>query len=242
MTPATFSAFWLDHLGSDWTHALFLVGTFIAEVAVGAGIIIESPKNKTCKDWLAIVLVVGGVSLSVLFTLALFMFDEGISSSQQSNIIDLETRLDARTKELLEVRKLTADRSLTQDEQKSLTKMLSVFPGQPAKIVIFPVTFEGKWIAGQIYGAMLKAQWKVASPERPIRPPNDFMVQGSVIDASDYDVSQRAADALYEALKSTGVPSGKMGNGPRTLQFDRSQPLVWMLIGDKPIPILDWIK
>jgi hypothetical protein len=160
-------------------------------------------------------------------------------------ILELGKRLDARTKELLDVRKLTSDRSLTPDEQKSLTSALSAFPGQPAKIVIFPNTFEGTLIGGQIYGAMLNAKWKVDFPERLVSPPNDLLVQGSMIDASDDEASRKAAEALFEALKATGVPSSRMpigGRRLRPLQFDPSQPIVWMLIGDKPAPILDWIK
>jgi hypothetical protein len=67
---------------------------------------------------------------------------EGVSEAQQSKIVDLDTLLLARTKELLAVRRLTADRSFTVDERQSVIKSLSAFPGQQAKIVIFPVNFE----------------------------------------------------------------------------------------------------
>jgi hypothetical protein len=231
------SAVWAGDEDPVWPHLVLIPGSVLAGTSVGAGIVFERPKYSTAVHRVAFWLVVVGVAVESVVTVLLFVVDERISNA-------LETRLNARTEELLTVRKLTADRSLTPDEQKSLTTALSAFPGQAGKIVIFPVNFETVWLADQIWGAMLHAKWEIDPPERLLTPPN-MLVLGSFIDASDDDASQRAAAALFEALKSTGVPAGgKMGKGVRArpLQFDPTKPLVWMLIGDKPLPILDWVK
>jgi hypothetical protein len=237
-----FSKFDSGELAPGWPHFSLLSISVLASFAVGAGIIFERPTYPASVHRIAFWLVIGGIAIEALCTIFLFVFDEGISAAQQSKISDLDTQLVARTKELLTVRKLTADRSLTPEEQKSLIKALTPFAGQPAKIVMFPVNFETDWIAFQIYGVLANAHWTISSPERLLRPVDGMLVQGSFIEASDDDASQRAADALFEALKTTGVPSGKIGKGHPQPPFDPTKPLVWMLIGDKPVPILDWIK
>jgi hypothetical protein len=85
------------------THE-WLIGVCIAgSLAVGFGILLESWPPKSLKAKIAMGLVIGGVVVEALFTILLFVFDEGISSSQQkvisaqqSKIIALETRLAPR--------------------------------------------------------------------------------------------------------------------------------------------------
>jgi hypothetical protein len=228
----------------DFVRGALAVALIACNVGVWRGVSLEYSVDIWTKET-GRRLLVTSLAFEAFLAAVLFVVDTSVSVWQKSEIASLESRLDDRTAELIEVRKRAADRSLSPEEQTSLTKALSSFPGQRAKIIVFPVTFEGVWIAEQIYGAMLNAKWDVSFPERPIKPPNDFMVQGSFIDASDDDVSQKAATALFEALKLTGVPSGAAPHGglrPKPLQFDPSQPLVWMLIGDKPTPLLNWVK
>ena len=106
--PSYISTFFSGSVDPFWPHFILLGCAIIGGIAVGLGIIMESEK------WsLATILVVIGVATEAVFTIMLFLFDEGISSAQQSRITDLDTQLVARTKELLEVRKLTADRNLS---------------------------------------------------------------------------------------------------------------------------------
>lgn len=84
MSLAWVNTFLTNQFGVIGTRDVLLFGTFISEAAVAIGIILEAPKEKTRKDWAAIVIVVGGVCLGMLFTIDLFAFDEGISSAQQT--------------------------------------------------------------------------------------------------------------------------------------------------------------
>lgn len=238
-------SFLAGDLDSSSVHFWLLSSSFIAEIAVGIGILLES-KFETRKERAAAALVMGGIVAGFAATFMLFVFDEAISRRQQSKIAELDTQLVARTKELLEVRKLTADRSLTLEDKKSLAASLSTFRDQPAKIVIFPVNFESVFIAHELYGAMLNAHWAVSPPEMLLRPQNDILTQGLLIERSDDDASTKAANRLFETLKSIGVsvvgPSSGRVSIPEMNLFDHSKPLVWVLVGDKPTPLLDWIK
>ena len=82
-------------VGPDSTQAVLLAGTFVSEIAVGAGILLES-KYKTCKDWLALLLVVGGIFVGMFFTLILFSHDEETIAAQRARIISLEKDLAPR--------------------------------------------------------------------------------------------------------------------------------------------------
>jgi hypothetical protein len=172
-----------------------------------------------------------GLALEVVISAELWGVDTGISSILRS--------------ELIEVRSLTADRSLTPEERKSVIEALSAFPGQQSKVVIFPVNFESSFAADEIYGAMLNARWVVDPPEKLSKPPNDLLAQGVLIIPSDDSASLNAANKLFDALKSTGFsPLENRGKQPipeRNL-FDHSKPLVWVLVGDKAAPLLDWVK
>jgi hypothetical protein len=65
--------------GIDSAHVGLLGLSIAAEGAVAWGIWLESPKIKTCRDWLAMGLVLGGVVVGAICTIALFVFDEGTS-------------------------------------------------------------------------------------------------------------------------------------------------------------------
>jgi hypothetical protein len=229
-------------------HIWFFVAAVLGSMLVAIGILLEADwpisRMKIRERW-GITLVIVGVVIEASFTFALLTFDEGVSRKQQSKIADIGTQLVARTEELIEVRKLTADRNLTLEEKKSSAKSLSAFRDQPAKIVIFPVNFESVFITHEIYGVILDAHWEISPPETLLRPPNDILIQGLLIESSDDRASTSAADALLEALKSIGVSAIEARGRhsiPEEKLFDHSTPLVWVLVGDKPTPLLEFIK
>jgi len=67
----------------------------VASIAVGVGIIFERPKYSAAVHRVAFWLVVTGIVVEAICTIFLFVFDEGISSAQQSKIIVLEGAADA---------------------------------------------------------------------------------------------------------------------------------------------------
>jgi hypothetical protein len=96
-------------------------------------------------------------------------------------------------------------------------------------------------VALDIYGILLNAHWSISFPEYLEKPPNNFLVQGGWIESSNDDASQNAADALFDALKSTAVGMGRAKGKFSQVQFDSTKPLVWIFIGDKPTPLRSWI-
>jgi len=91
---ADFSSGRLDESSTHWVLIGIIAG---AEVSLGVGIWIESPKNKSFLQWLGVALVLAGCIVSALFTVFLLIFDEGISRDQRAKIIVLETRIAPRT-------------------------------------------------------------------------------------------------------------------------------------------------
>ncbi len=87
---ADFSSGRLDELSTHWVLIGIIAG---AEVSLGVGIWIESPKNKSFLQWLGVALVLAGCIVSALFTVFLLIFDEGISRDQRAKIIVLETQI-----------------------------------------------------------------------------------------------------------------------------------------------------
>jgi hypothetical protein len=80
-----------------WPHVFLLSVSIAASIAVGAGIIFEGEKYSPSTRNIAFWLVVSGVAMEAVSTIFLFAFDEGISSSQQAKIIQLETQLSPRS-------------------------------------------------------------------------------------------------------------------------------------------------
>src|SRR5947209_30875 len=90
-------AFFAGDLDPLLTHIVLLGGSVVAEFAVAIGIILESPKEKSCREIVGMCLVLGGVSIGAILTISLFVFDEGVSTAQQSRIIDLEQQIAYRS-------------------------------------------------------------------------------------------------------------------------------------------------
>lgn len=137
-----------------------------------------------------------------------------------------------------------AIRDITPDEMKEASSRSAKFSGQPARILVFPVNFEGVWIADKVYGILLDAHWDVPFPERLTSPPGKgIMVQGIFIDCSKDDASKEAATALRAALSSAvGVSQAPCTTGNfDSGAFDLNKPLVWILVGDKPTPLRSWV-
>jgi hypothetical protein len=91
-----------------WPHVILLSVSVVASFAVGAGIIFEAPKYSEFVHRVAIGLIIAGVVIEAACTIFLFVFDEGISSAQQSKIIALETKLAPRTLSDSEVAEIAA--------------------------------------------------------------------------------------------------------------------------------------
>jgi hypothetical protein len=72
-------------IDSDSVHVWLLGSSFVAEIVVGVGILLES-KFKTWKERAAAACVMGGIVAGFAATFLLFVFDEAISSAQRAKI------------------------------------------------------------------------------------------------------------------------------------------------------------
>jgi len=150
----------------------------------------------------------------------------------------------------LKVEQDAANRDITPEEQKELSSRLSVFAGQKAEVDVFPVTFEHVYLAHVISGILLNAHWKQSSVNMLSAPANHalasngtgspapFLVQGIWISATGDAQSQSAAEALFDALKSTVSP----GSRDHVSLPHPEDPRVWIYVGDKPTPLRSWVK
>jgi len=87
--PYDFTSDFIDgRLNAVSTHIALLGVTIAAEIAVAVGIVLES-HPKTIREYLGMWLVLCGVFIGVVFTVLLFIFDEGISRTQQIQITEL---------------------------------------------------------------------------------------------------------------------------------------------------------
>ena len=77
--PAFISKFIGGDFDAFWTHVILLGTSIAAEFAVAVGIILETPKEKTVRERVGMVLVIGGVCIGAIFTVLLFVFDEGVA-------------------------------------------------------------------------------------------------------------------------------------------------------------------
>ena len=93
-TMAYFNAFFDGELDSFTTHAVLVAIIAAAEIGLAIGIWLESPKDKKFREWLGLTLVLGGCVFSVIATVLLLIFDEGISRGQK-------TRIDAQQSQLV---------------------------------------------------------------------------------------------------------------------------------------------
>jgi hypothetical protein len=109
MTSTYFNAFLNGDLEPTSTHFWLLAGAIVGSLVVAAGIALEAnwPISRMKPRELAgITFVFFGVGVEALFTLALFMFDDGLSSSQertisaqQSRIVELDAKASAAESE-----------------------------------------------------------------------------------------------------------------------------------------------
>jgi hypothetical protein len=205
MSLAWINTFLTNQFGIAGTRNVLLFGTFISEAAVAIGVILEAPKDKTCNDWAAIIIVVAGVCLGVIFTIDLFSFDEGISEAQQSTISDQNLKIIALEKQL-------APRHLEQSIQ--LTNRMKDFSGTKFAISA-AASAEAENFAIEIADALTAAGWRWINWPLggiAINPPKgrpqigmDLMagIESHIFDEKNMSL----ATELFHALSDIGVES-----------------------------------
>jgi hypothetical protein len=103
---ALLHAFIDGKLDSFKTHAVLVAVIAAAEIGLAAGIWLESPRHKNFREWIGLLLVLSGCVASVIATVALLIFDEGISRTQNGQIIALYNELVPRAVKAADVKEL----------------------------------------------------------------------------------------------------------------------------------------
>jgi hypothetical protein len=146
-----FNAFIAGELNSASTHIILLGGSLVAEFAVAIGIILESPREKSYRERLGMVLVLGGVSIGAALTIALFVFDEGISRAQQSTITVQQAKIIALENEL-------APRILDPPAQSRIANKMRLYPGTHFDLSAL-MDSEPMNLLDQIEAALAEGEW-----------------------------------------------------------------------------------
>ena len=130
-----------------WPHFWLLSFSVLASFAVGIGILFERPKHSDSVHRIAFWLVMGGIAIEACCTIFLFVFDEGISSAQQSTMISLEEPRDINFKIF---------DSLLADAGK----------------MPFSIQYTGggdtEWLAGRLFAAFGTLHWPVGGLTEPV--------------------------------------------------------------------------
>lgn len=134
-----FDAFVSGQLDPALTHVTLLGGSILAEFAVAAGIVLESPKEKTLREWAGMGLVLGGVFVSAIFTIALFVFDEGISNRQERELAEIRLPRQLNVKEFQE--------------------KLMPLPKRQFEVLYDGATPDAATLANSIFVSLLQAGW-----------------------------------------------------------------------------------
>jgi hypothetical protein len=202
------------------------IALLVAAAIIVIGLIGELKSMVRWTTWVrwATPLVAIGVGGELLADGVLFGASERIQTIEDQNLLAVEQQ--------------AANRDITRDELNAASSQLKNFSGQRAEIVEFPVSFEHDFIAESIRGVLFDARWNAGPVSRLMSPPDGLLVQGVWIKATGDELSQAAAKALFEALKST-LASGGFDPSPLS---NPTVPRVWIFVGDKPTPLRSWVK
>jgi hypothetical protein len=114
-------SFFSGGVDPGWPHGILLSITVLASFAVATGILLERPKYPEAEHRTATWLVLCGVAIEAICTIVLFVFDEGISSRQQSAI------------EIQRDKIIELDKRIAEDQQSLIWLQMPRHLGQVAK-------------------------------------------------------------------------------------------------------------
>ena len=240
-----------------WPHIILLGVSVIAGVVVAVGIVYEAneyrerPIHRAAK-WL----VIWGVAVESLCTIALFVFDERISNAQESKIINLEGKIVDLEGQIAAFEDAEAPRMPDQGAIQSLAMRFAAMP-----VLIIPdQKEEPKQFSEWLKGAFPHPFWPVAvnPPSEPYLIPADgikieYAVDferhpGMPVDLSkSYNNEARdAARALCQEFvrekidaRSIPVPTTQEWMGERWPSGFSTSGLV-ILVGQKPPFFFEW--
>lgn len=168
------SQFFGGALDPAWPHIVLITGTVVGGALVGLGVVLEAPKILS----IPVAAVIVGVVIEAACTLLLFGFDEGISTSQQSQIAVATDRatdagFDAALannaaaeanehaaqleSENLKLEAQIQPRRLTTDDIAKLKAAVTPFSNRQISVWSYGLDLEGRFLATQILSALNEA-------------------------------------------------------------------------------------
>ncbi len=204
-----------------WPHVCLLSFSVAASVAVGAGIIFERPKYSESIHRVAFWLVVVGIVVEAVCTIFLFVFDEGISSAQQSKIIALETQI--------------APRWLNPDQQKSLKALLAKYPGRTVHVSSYMQDTEGALFAEQILRIVSEAG--LTKDDKRMRVESFSSVTSGLAITGTETPLVDATTALFKSFNLALVSNEPVQNNFMNVEDENALFPLKIFVGPKPLPI-----
>jgi hypothetical protein len=230
--PSYISTFFSGSIDPFWPHFILLGGAIIGGSAVGFGIIMESEK------WsLATIVVVIGVVTEAIFTILLFLFDEGISSAQKSTI-------EAQRSKIIVLEKIIVPRhwygvangaylgSPTATDlfhSMMLDSELTKFSKVSASIQSIP-EYEAKRLAHEVSYGLRLAGWATKSLED-----DETLPEGVHLSTRpDHDNAWQAAEVLARSFSSRGIEAESLKARMHLENKEMPAGVVLISIGAKP--------
>jgi hypothetical protein len=118
-------------------HSWLLTCSFLAEIVVGVGILLES-KFKTWKERVAAICVMSGIIAGFAATFLLFIFDEAISRVQQSKIDEQQSVIKDQQSKIVALETRLSPRSLTKEQADAVIAATKLFPAQQYALSVAP--------------------------------------------------------------------------------------------------------
>lgn len=214
-------------------HAYLLGGDVLATWAVGIGILWES-EALNVRHEMANKLVLWGVVLETVCSIALFTFDEGVSRAQQSTI-------EAQQSKIIVLETQIAPRDLNPQQQKDVADAIRPFKGTKFILAVHE-DVETLRLLDKLEDAALAGGWEEEEtpPQRPTfrrmgRPPVGIRMVAGVwvcFHVADPKIVVDAALALRKALDAQGL----VGATFAMTDDDPRQPAgaVHIWVGGKP--------
>jgi hypothetical protein len=222
------------------THVMLIGVVVVAEISLGVGIWLESPKEKKLREWLGLVLVLGGCVFSVIATVLLLIFDEAISRHQAA---DIEAAR-ARTACIEEA----AAWRLTRVDSKAFEAGLSKLKPTTVQLWFVKGDPEIAALTSNVLVMLLNARWRVIADQVSLVSLTTGIWVMSLPPVSPGGVENDESAGLKSVLDSARLPP-RLGFSPITPNERQSvfsnwkagdpEPSIRLVIGPKDPPLID---
>jgi hypothetical protein len=212
-----------------WPHIILLGVTVLASFAVAAGILLESPKYSEALHGLASKLVIGGVAIEAICTISLFVFDEAISSKQQSAIESQQSTILDQQRQII---RLTTPRNLSPPAVDRVAAKVCPFGAKQFEFV--RVTADELLFGNQLQKIWSLCKWDskgVQDPDTAIAAASEVVGIHFLYGSTRAEEFQDAAEAFAAALRDENIAAEA---GPIPKDVPLSTNMIHIQLGRRP--------